>query len=106
LIDEVPLQPDLGQAERKYYHARDFGVTEPLGRAGFDAFIDALKQLVDDPGTLHIQGTYRGQPAILNYNPNSGLCVIQTPDGKFISGWKLSPGQASYVLSEGTLGGD
>jgi colicin D len=106
LIDEVPLQSDLGQTERKYYHAKDFGVTEPRGRAGFDAFEKALKQVVDAPETLHIQGTYRGGPVILKYNPNSCLCVIQAPSGRFISGWKLSPGQAAYVLSEGALGGD
>ncbi|MBY0390158.1 MAG: hypothetical protein K2X56_19240 [Mycobacterium pseudokansasii] len=34
-IDEIPLQTDLGQIERKYYHAKDFGVTDPRGRAGF-----------------------------------------------------------------------
>jgi hypothetical protein len=38
LTDEVPLQTDLSQTERKYYHAKDFGVMEPRGRAGFDAF--------------------------------------------------------------------
>jgi hypothetical protein len=106
LIDKVPLRTDLSQAERKYYHASDFGVDAPRGRAGFDAFEKALQQVVDDPNTLHIQGTYRGQPVILNYNPDSGLCVIQSRDGSFISGWKLTSQQATYVLSEGTLGGD
>ncbi|ORB86580.1 hypothetical protein B1987_25580 [Mycobacterium kansasii] len=81
-------------------------MTDPRGRAGFDAFDRAVKQVVNDPATMHIQGTYRGQPAMLNYNPKSGLYVIQIPDRRFISGWKLSPEQAAYVLNEGKLGGD
>jgi hypothetical protein len=105
LINEVPLQTDRAQIEAKYKHAADFGVSDPRGRAGFDNFDRAVTQVVDDPATLHIQGTFRGQPAILNYNPNSGLCVIQSPDGKFISGWKLDPEQAANVTSRGTLGG-
>jgi hypothetical protein len=105
LIDEVPLQTDRAQVEAKYKHAADFGVSDPRGRTGFDNFDRAVKQVVDDPATLHIQGTFRGQPAILNYNPDSGLCVIQSPDGKFISGWKLDPEQAANVTSRGTLGG-
>lgn len=104
LIDEVPLQTDLRQIEEKYsQHAEDFGVTDPRGRAGFGNFDRALKQFVDDPATMHIQGTFRGQPAILNYNPDSGLCVIQKPDGTFISGWKLSPEQTHNVLTRGSL---
>lgn len=42
---------------------------------------------------------------LLNYDPDSGLCVIQSPDGKFISGWMLDPEQAANVMSRGTLGG-
>lgn len=102
----IPLQTDLGQMERKYYHAKDFGVTDSRWRAGFDASDRAVKHVLNDPATMHIQGTYRGQPAIIDYNPKSGLCVIQTPDGRFISGWRLNYEQAAYVLNEGKLGGD
>ena len=106
MIDKVPLQTDLRQIEEKFsQHAEDFGVTDPRGRTGFDNFERAVKQVVDDPGTLHIEGTYRGQPVILNYNPNSGLCVIESPDGRFVSGWKLSPDQAENVMRNGKLGG-
>jgi colicin D len=105
LINEVPLQTDRAQIESKYKHAAGFGVDDPRGRTGFDNFDRAVKKVVDDPATLHIQGIFRGQPAILNYDPDSGLCVIQSPDGRFISGWKLDPGQAENVISRGTLGG-
>jgi hypothetical protein len=104
-IDKVPLRTDPRQIEAKYKHANDFGVSDPRGRAGFDNFGRAVQQVVDAPTTMHIQGTYRGQPAILNYNPESGLCVIQSPDGKFWSGFELSPQQAWNVMNKGTLGG-
>jgi len=104
LIDEVPLQTDLRQVEEKYSQkAPQFGVTDPRGRAGFDKFDSALKQFVHDPSTLHFEGTYRTQPAILNVNPDSGLIVIQSPDGKYISGWKLNPDQLQNVLTRGSL---
>jgi hypothetical protein len=55
---------------------------------------------------MHIQGTYRGQPAILNNNPDTGVCVIQSVDRKFASAFKLSPAQIENVLGKGSLGGD
>ena len=104
LIDEVPLQTPRSQIEKKYdSHASDFGVPDPKGSAGFEKLAEALKQFVHDPSTLHINGTYHRQPAILNYNPDSGLCVIEGFDGSFISGWKLSPEQAQNVLTRGSL---
>ena len=105
-VSEVPLQTDRGQIEKKYdQHAKDFGVTDPRGRVGFSNFDTALKEVVADPVTMHIQGTYRGDPAILNYNPRSGLCVVQTPDGKFWTGFRLNSDQAWNVVNRGALGG-
>ncbi|MCV6983993.1 hypothetical protein H7H78_00535 [Mycobacterium shinjukuense] len=48
---------------------------------------------------------YLHVPAILNYNPNSRLCVIQTTDGKFVSAFELSPAQIENVVNKGALGG-
>lgn len=100
-----PLSTTRAQMEAKYKHAQDFGVTEPRGKAGFEAFEQAVKRQVEDPATMHINGTYRGNPAILNYNPNNGLVVVQSPAGEFISGWRVSPGQAGNILNQGKLGG-
>ncbi|MFJ4658038.1 colicin D domain-containing protein [Nocardia sp. NPDC088792] len=104
-VDEQPLSIDGKQIEAKFKHAQDFGVTEGRGREGFDQLTDAVGEQVENPNTLHIAGTYRGNPAILNYNPDSGLVVVQSPSGEFVSGWKLSPAQAKYVLEQGKLGG-
>jgi hypothetical protein len=104
LAPETPLTTTRSQIEKKFdKHAADFGITAPRGRAGFDEFEQALRSQIQDPATLHIDGTYRGEPAIINYNPNTGLAVIQKPSGEFVSGWRLSPEQASNVLQRGSL---
>lgn len=91
------------QIEKKFKHATDFGVTEPRGKGGFDQFEHAIKSHMDNPSTIHINGTYRGDPAIINYDPNTGLAVIQKPTGEFISGWRLDPQQTANVLQRGSL---
>ena len=104
LAPETPLIVSRSQLEKKFdKHAEDFGVTAPRGREGFDEFERALLSQIQNPATLHIDGTYRGEPAIINYNPNTGLAVIQKPSGEFVSGWRLSPEQAKNVLQRGSL---
>lgn len=101
---ETPLTASRSQLEKKFdKHAADFGVKEPRGKAGFDEFEQAIRSQVQDPATVHINGSYRGDPAIINYNPDTGLAVIQKPSGEFISGWRLSPEQAANVLERGSL---
>lgn len=56
-----------------------------------------------DPGTRHIDGYYRGKPAILDYNPETGLVTARQPNGDFISGWKAAPDQASNIQERGSL---
>ena len=58
---------------------------------------------MNNPRTLNIDGTYRKEPAILNYNPDTKLVVIQKPDGDYVSGWKLSPDQEKNVTESGSL---
>lgn len=102
--EETPLNITRSQIEKKFdKHAEDFGVTTPRGKAGFDEFEQAVRSQIQDPATLHINGTYRGDAAIINYNPNTGLAVIQKPSGEFVSGWRLSPEQATNVLQRGSL---
>ena len=100
----TPLKTSRAQLEKKFdKHAADFGVTEPRGKTGFEAFENAIQNQVDDPATLHINGSYRGDPAIINYHPNTGLAVIQKPNGEFVSGWRLGDRQVRSVLESGVL---
>jgi hypothetical protein len=101
---ETPLSTTRSQIEKKFdKHAADFGVTESRGKAGFDEFEQAIRSQIQDPATIHVNGTYRGDPAIINYNPNTGLAVVQKPSGEFVSGWRLSPEQVTNVLQRGSL---
>lgn len=105
-VSPRPLETDPSQIEKKYKHAPDFGVSKSRGREGFDEFEKALKDFVEHPDTIHNEnGTYRKDPAILHYNPESGLVVVQKPDGAFVSGWKMTEKQLKYVENGGDLGG-
>lgn len=93
------------QLEAKFKHAADFGVTESRGAAGFESFGKATDAFVKDSATVRVAGTYRNNPAILNYNPSSRLVVVQSPDGAFVSGWQMSEAQLQNVITRGSLGG-
>ncbi|WP_412973531.1 colicin D domain-containing protein [Mycolicibacterium fluoranthenivorans] len=81
----------------------DFGIAGKFNPQNAQLFQQALNAFVDDPATLHIAGTYRGAPTILNVQPQSGLAVLQQEGGQFISGWKLKADQLANVLMRGSL---
>jgi hypothetical protein len=76
-----------------------------MGVAGLNAFGNAIDSFVGDSATTRILGTYRGNPAILNYNASTAQVVVQGTDGAFISGWQMSPAQLANVIERRSLGG-
>ena len=56
-----------------------------------------------NPSTVHIVGTYRGGPAVINVDPATGLAVLQQPAGELWSVWKLNPAQLWNVTQRGSL---
>ena len=103
-VAPVPLSIERSQVEKKYeQHAQDFGVSEPRGRKGFVAVEKAVKDVVAEPETVHILGTYRGHPTILCYNEARHLVVIQSRGGRYISGWALNQKQEANIVSRGSL---
>jgi hypothetical protein len=91
------------QLQAKFKHAEDFGVTGNYNKANADKFSSAINQHINSKGVQSIQGTYRGQSVIHYVNPNTGLNVISSPSGQFISGWRLNPAQLQNVLKHGGL---
>ena len=93
----------IRQVQRKWKHAADFGVTGQYNRARALQFAQALRSHVEDPTTLVIQGTYRGEPVIHFVHPHTGLNVMRDAEGAFVSAWRLTPHQLANVLSRGSL---
>lgn len=96
---------NAAQLEAKFKHAADFGVLESRGASGFEAFGKVVDSFVGDSATVRVMGTYRGSPAILNYNPATAQVVVQAADGAFVSGWQMSPAQLRSVITKASLGG-
>lgn len=91
------------QIESKFKHAPDFLVTEPRGADGFEAFEKALNDFVDSDSTTTVVGTFKGAPAVLNYDQSTSQVVIQSPNGEFVSGWVMTPQQLQHVIQRGSL---
>lgn len=91
------------QLQAKFKHAGDFGVVGNYSKANAGKFSSAINQHINSAGVQTINGTYRGQSVIHYLNPNTGLNVISSPSGQFISGWKLNPAQLQNVLKHGGL---
>lgn len=96
---------DQKKLNKKFKHASDFGVEGNNNFANQMRFQEAMEAHVDAPGTNQIPGTYRGESVIHYVDPNTGLNVITTPSGEFISAWELSSAQLQHVLTTGNLGG-
>ena len=108
--DEVPAGPFSKvasatgkQLQKKFKHAADFGVTGNYNRANAKKFYRAIQDHLNAPGTNEIRGTYRGKPVTFHTDQNTGLTVIQNPNGGFLSGWKLNPQQLQHVVTDGKL---
>jgi len=89
--------------QAKFKHAGDFGIVGTYNKINATKYSAAINQHINSSGTRIITGTYRGQSVIHYVNPKTGLNVISSPSGHFISGWKLNPVQLQNVLNHGGL---
>jgi len=92
-----------GQVQRKYKHAEAFGLPTNWNPAHGARFEQALRAHVNDPATLRIVGTYRGQPVIHYLDPRTGLNVLTDRHGSFISAWRVSDPQFMNLWHRGSL---
>jgi hypothetical protein len=97
------LNTTARQLQAKFKHASDFGIDGNWNKLSAVKFNSAINQHVNSAGVRTIIGTYRGNPVIHYVNPSTGLNVISSSSGEFISGWKLSPAQLENVLKHGGL---
>lgn len=99
-IDESEVTRQL---QAKFKHAADFGLEGNYNKENLNKFGQLIQDHMNSNEINIINGTYRGQPVTHYLNPNSGLNVITSPSGQFISGWKLNPDQLQNVLNHGGL---
>jgi hypothetical protein len=99
------MQFTQSQIQKKYSsHAKHFGFTGNPNKANLEAFRKAIVDHPADANTLVIQGTYRKVQDVHHfYNSNTGINVMRDMNGYFLSGWKLSAGQAENVMTRGSL---
>jgi hypothetical protein len=54
---------------------------------------------------VRVAGWYHGAPAILNYNVETRLVVIEHVDGTFWSGWRMGPAALRHAIIDRRIGG-
>lgn len=96
------LLTTVSQLQKKFKHAADFGITGIYNRQRGYEFYSAINQHINAEGTQIINGTFRNasNPVIFYMNPKTGLTVVSTPGGEFITGMKLNNGQVNDILTK------
>jgi RHS repeat-associated protein len=93
------------QVMTKWKHAADFGVSGGYSFKNAPNFVSAINQHINASGTQVIQGAYRNSNNLVTYylNPSTGLNVIASRSGQFITGARLSTNQVNKILTKGFL---
>ena len=83
---------DKNQLQKKFNHAKDFGVEGNFNLANRDLY---QRKLIEHMKSTHAcLGTYRGRDVYHYYDPRTNLNVmVDRNTNKFISGWRLSDEQ-------------
>jgi colicin D len=102
ILRKMSVSP--AQAERKFKHAADLGLSVVRGRHGFGEFAAALQRFVRSPETTRIMGVYRNDSAILSYNRKTMMVVVQRPNGTFWTCYRMTPWQLNRLEREGRIG--
>jgi len=93
------------QLQKKFKHARDFGVLGDCNTQSISEWKKALEAQMLSTDIKEIRGTFRGKTVVYYFDPTTKLNVICSETNIFISGWKLSPPQVEALVKTGKLGG-
>jgi hypothetical protein len=90
--------------QSKFKHAGDFGVVGSYSKANAANFSAAINKHLNSPNVKEIIGTYRNTMDVIHHvDPQTGLNLMTTPTGEFVSGWTLNSYQLQNVLTRGAL---
>jgi hypothetical protein len=91
------------QLQSHFDHAPVLGVMGNYNKARALEYETRLGEFVADPATLRFMGKYKGKPAVLNFDPESRIVVIQDPRGVFVSVWRAESDQYKNLIVRGSL---
>ena len=93
------------QLQKKFKHAKDFGIKGNQNSKTLEAYKKALEKHVRSVETIKKLGTLHRKPVTHYYNPKTNLNVVKDNAGKFRSAWKLEKDQIFHMKTTGNLGG-
>jgi hypothetical protein len=94
------------QLQKKFQkHAAVFKIDGTWNKSAPAKLQHAIESHVRKPGTIARRGWYHGERVTHFYHPDTGINVMRTLSGEFLSAWK--PGHAAlwHLLRYGQLGG-
>ena len=93
------------QLQKKFKHAKVFGIKGNMNNKNLTAFKKALEDHVKSPDTKVIKGKLHRTEVTHYYSVRTRITVIKDAEGDFLSTWKLSPRQHFHMMKDGRLGG-
>jgi hypothetical protein len=87
--------------QHEFKHAGDFGVTGNWNKATGEAYQKAIQNHIDTATDVY-RSTYRGQDVNVYINKSTGVGAYTDLSGNYIGGWKFSPDQMNFHLTNGT----
>lgn len=95
------------QIQKKYVHARDFGIQQTYSLQNRKLFKIAIENHLQSSTTKVRRGTFRKKRSVFHFfDPQTALNVMfDEKTGYFISGWRLNESQIKALIETGNIGG-
>ena len=97
---EVEVKYTTSKLQHEYKHASDFGVEGNWNNSKAIEYQKAIQNHINGATDVYLS-SYRGQDVNLFYNSNTGLGAYVDLAGNYVGGWKLSPKQVQYHITNG-----
>jgi hypothetical protein len=94
-----------GRALQKGFdkHGSDLGLSGNWNPGRAAEYSRAIHEFINSPEVIALEGTYRGSPVIHYFNPATGVNVISTPSGGYVTAFSLGVEQLQALLNTGAI---
>ena len=86
--------------QHEFKHANDFGILGNWNKANGELYKQAVKSHLQQSTNIY-RSTYRGQCAYVYINKSTGIGAYVDLLGNYIGGWKFSPEQMNFHVTNG-----